>query len=321
MAGETYSKRYGAGFSDVGGATPVDSQYLNAVETALLRLLGEDPAADEVGVWVPASNRFVFQKITNANIDPAAAISKSKLAALEIVNADIAAAANIAKSKLAALNIVNADVDAAAAIAISKLAGYPTDGTKVLKGDGTWATESVPLVYRKTSEKDVVNTVVETDLLNGEITVGAGVLGTTKTLRARLGGDFLNNTGSAQPPTITIKLGGTTLWKGTIGSGAAVQPSSSATRRAWSLNFDITNIAAANVQWMSGILSMSEAAAPTTGLGIAGNVGVALTTPISTNGTVAVDTSAAVALVVTVIHNGTSTNLSMRLKQALIEVI
>lgn len=123
MAGETYVKRYPAGFVDLPSTTtPVDSTFLNAVETALLRLLGEDPLADEVGVWVPASNRFVFQKIVNAQIDAAAAIDKSKLGALNIVNADIAASAAIAKSKLAALNIADADIVAGASIAKSKLA-------------------------------------------------------------------------------------------------------------------------------------------------------------------------------------------------------
>lgn len=34
--------------------------------------------------------------------------------------------------------IDNANINAAAAIAASKLAGYPADGAKVLKGDGTW---------------------------------------------------------------------------------------------------------------------------------------------------------------------------------------
>lgn len=122
MAGETYSKRYAGGFVDgAGGGTPVDSTFLNAVETALLRLLGEDPAADEVGVWVPASGRFVFQKVTNAQIDAAAAIDKSKLGPLNIVNADISAGAAIAKSKLAALNIVDADVAAGAAINLDKI--------------------------------------------------------------------------------------------------------------------------------------------------------------------------------------------------------
>lgn len=138
MAGETFVKRYPSGYTDSDAAKPVDAQALNAYDAALLRLLGEDPAADEVGVWVPGSGRFVFQKITNAQIDAAAAIDKSKLAALNIVNADIAAGAAIVKSKLAALAIINSDIDAAAAIAISKLAGYPTDSSKVLKGDGTW---------------------------------------------------------------------------------------------------------------------------------------------------------------------------------------
>jgi hypothetical protein len=35
--------------------------------------------------------------------------------------------------------IANAQIAAAAAIAISKLAGFPSDATKILKGDGTWA--------------------------------------------------------------------------------------------------------------------------------------------------------------------------------------
>ena len=34
----------------------------------------------------------------------------------------------------------DANINAAAALAISKLAGYPSDGQKLLKGDGTWAT-------------------------------------------------------------------------------------------------------------------------------------------------------------------------------------
>lgn len=123
MAGEAYTKRYVGGFADgSAGGTPVDSTFLNAVEAALLRLLGEDPLADEVGVWVPASARFVFQKITNAQIDAAAAIDKSKLGPLNIVNADISASAAIAKSKLAALNLVDADISSGAAIAKSKLA-------------------------------------------------------------------------------------------------------------------------------------------------------------------------------------------------------
>lgn len=41
--------------------------------------------------------------------------------------------------------IDNGNINAAAAIAISKLAGYPSDGTKALFGDGTWAAPGMAL--------------------------------------------------------------------------------------------------------------------------------------------------------------------------------
>lgn len=136
-----YAKRYPGGFLDLPSqTTAVDSAFLNAVESALLQILGVAPAVDTVGVWAGGANgAMVYQKITNAQIAAGAAIDKSKLAALNITDADIAAAAGIAKSKLGPLNIANADVVAGAAIAISKLAGYPADATKALMGDGTWA--------------------------------------------------------------------------------------------------------------------------------------------------------------------------------------
>ena len=59
--------------------------------------------------------------VTDAMINGSAAISKSKLAALDIGNADVAAGAAIAKSKLANLDVGNADVAANAAIDYSKL--------------------------------------------------------------------------------------------------------------------------------------------------------------------------------------------------------
>lgn len=60
--------------------------------------------------------------ITNAKINEAAAITKTKLAALEIENSDVKTDAAIAKTKLAALEIENSDVKVDAAIAKTKLA-------------------------------------------------------------------------------------------------------------------------------------------------------------------------------------------------------
>jgi hypothetical protein len=313
MAGETYPKRYGGGFSDVGGATPVDSQFLNEVEEALLRLLGEDPAADEVGVWVPGSNRFVFKKLTNANIDAAAAIDKAKLAALNIVNADIAAGAAIAKSKLAALNLTNADVDAAAAIVLSKLAitGSP-DGTKFLRDDASWQAVPAPVTYRKVTEKDVTNTTTETDLLNGEITIGAGVMGTNKAVRVLIQGDYLQNMGGTAVHTIRIKFGGTTLWGQAVSDGAP-----GATRKNVRLEFVIQNLNANNVQFMLGRYAIAGGSASVAGIG----TGEALVYTLGSNGTSALDTSTAKALEVTIAWDVASATRSWRLKSALVEVV
>jgi hypothetical protein len=60
--------------------------------------------------------------IVDADVNAAAAIAKSKLAALNIVNADVAAGAAIAYAKLALTGaIVNGDIGAAAGIVYSKL--------------------------------------------------------------------------------------------------------------------------------------------------------------------------------------------------------
>ncbi len=87
--------------------------------------------------------------ITDSEIDAAADIAKSKLAALEIENADIKADAAIAKTKLAALAIVDGDVSA---ITVDKITGAidgraaATTGDKGALGLG-WdtATEEVVL--------------------------------------------------------------------------------------------------------------------------------------------------------------------------------
>ena len=139
-----YAQRYGGGFIDKPTlTTPIDSVFLNAVEAALLKLLTADGSADgQVLQWISGSTRFGPALLLNKNVDPAAAIDWTKINSTgAITNAAIAGAAAIARSKLDfGSGLVNADISAAAAIAASKLAAYPSDATKVLKGDGTWAT-------------------------------------------------------------------------------------------------------------------------------------------------------------------------------------
>ena len=114
MSGETYTKRYPAGFVDLPSeTTAIDSQFLNAVEQALVRLLGADPGNSTVPAWSAALSRFVFQLLTNASVDPAAAIARSKLDfGAGLVDADLAAGANIAQSKIAGSVLSPTIVDA-----------------------------------------------------------------------------------------------------------------------------------------------------------------------------------------------------------------
>lgn len=219
-----YTQRYAGGFADGNGAKPVDAQFLNAVEAALLQLLGADPVDGQLGVYDSVLARFKPTLIKNAHIDPAAAIDKSKLAALNIGNADIAAAA---------------------AIALSKLAGYPSDGSKAPRGDGSWAvTPQAP--YRKTTIKPVSNTIAETDLLNGEITVGAGAMGATGMLRLTAAGDFFNFSGApVAAPRFKLKLGSTTLFDT---STIAAVCNNSTGHWGWKIVAEIMNTGAANSQ-------------------------------------------------------------------------
>lgn len=90
---------------------------------------GHSAAGDggALGTGVVDNPQLADGAVDDPKVAAAAAIAKSKLAALEIADADVAAAAAIAKSKLAALEIGDADVAAAAAIAQSKVALAITD--------------------------------------------------------------------------------------------------------------------------------------------------------------------------------------------------
>lgn len=110
-----YTKRYAGGFVDRPAlTTAADSQFLNAVEAALITLYGVTPLTNGAMVWDGTQFR-ADAKIVNANVDAAAAIDYSKLAV---------PAGAITKAKLGALGIVDADVAAGAAIAMAKL-GFP----------------------------------------------------------------------------------------------------------------------------------------------------------------------------------------------------
>jgi microcystin-dependent protein len=106
MSGEAYAKRYPGGFIDLPEeATAIDSQFLNTVESALMRLLGVDPTDQGVETWDAVLQRFKTILLTNAQIAGNANISRSKLDfGAGLVDADIAPGAAIASSKIGGLS-------------------------------------------------------------------------------------------------------------------------------------------------------------------------------------------------------------------------
>lgn len=182
-------------------------------------------------------------------------------------------------------------------------------------------------VYRKSTAKTINNSVAETDLLNGEITVGANVMGTSSVLRLTAEGDLLNNTGgTVTAPRFKLKLGATTLLDTNALAGAVT---TSAARFGWKIVCEIADLGATNSQWASidgsytsGVATGAVAFATGEGYNIANNVvgGVGLTQFKGSNSG-AVDMTANQALVLSVILGAASANHEIVLKRALVEVI
>lgn len=167
---------------------------------------------------------------------------------------------NLEDVNMKALGISNPSL--AAGILASKLAGYPADATKFLAGDGTWKVAG-GAPFKKTTPKDVANTVTETDLLNGEFALGAGLIGTSGILRLTAWGDHELN-GSANAPQWRLKLGATTL----VDTGSFGWQALGTNRTGWKLVAEIMNLGATNIQRVNFLL---VGAADYVGNGVANN--------------------------------------------------
>lgn len=235
----------------------------------------------------------------------------------------------------AAVNALdNNNIAAEAGISVSKLGqSAALTGQALIWNGSSWAPANPsPGLYRKTTAKQVVNTVAETDLLNGEITIGAGVLGTTGLLRLTAIGDWIQNSGGATDvPRFKLKLGGTTLIDTNVNGGAFI--SSSAFRNGWRFQALIALLGAANSQWVdfNGIIgnagtSAIAANAFTTGEG-RWSAPLFSVTPGSNfviyegGNAGAVDTTLAAALALSVTLPAASATLDVTLKHALVEIL
>jgi hypothetical protein len=198
-------------------------------------------------------------------------------------------------------------------------------------GVPSWATPSSSTSYRKSTTKTVNTTTAATDLLNGEITIGAGVMGTTGVLRLTAWGDHLQNSGgNAAPQRFQLILGGTTLLDTNTGGGSV----SNAARGSWRVVAEIMNLGAANSQMSSldvkittrGNINPAEMVSGfTTGTGsyqnvMAGGDGL-MYQGHGVNPSTAVDTSAAKLLELKVINGSASASYETKLLGALIEIV
>jgi len=110
-----------------------------------------------------------------------------------------------------------------------------------------WAAPPGITAYRKTTAKTINASTTETDLLNGEISIAAGVMGTGGVATLVAWGDLLNNNAtSLNSPRWKLKLGGTTLIDSNIFGGNVW--TQSAARWGWRVCCEIMNLGSAGAQ-------------------------------------------------------------------------
>lgn len=177
----------------------------------------------------------------------------------------------------------------------------------------------------KTTAK-VVNTNVETDLLNGEFTLAAGDLGTNRLMRLLAWGDFVCNSGGAQaPPRFRFKMGSGPTTVLDTNTGATIGNSSG--RGSWRISIELQALGATNSQWAKLIGELIQPA--NGGVGAAGGAtfatgkgvyvvasaagGNAFDVAMRGGDAAAIDTTASQAVLLTVLTgSGTSTDVTLK---------
>lgn len=189
-------------------------------------------------------------------------------------------------------------------------------------------TSATSPIYRKTTTNQVVNTVTETDLLNGEIVVAAGVMGTNGVLRIMAHGTCKQNSGSVRTvPRLRLKHGGTTLFDLAPGGNMWANNVSTA---GWWLEAFIQNTGTANAQ-NAGFKFLMDVISDTAGGGLftsgqgtwhvnAASGGVALWSGIA-GATGAKDTASSLALEFTTVLPVADLNVEFSLLGAVVEVL
>jgi hypothetical protein len=177
--------------------------------------------------------------------------------------------------------------------------------------------------WHKTTAQ-VVNTTAEADLLNGEFTVPAGVLGSSRVLRLTMAGDATYGANQNIPrfrfkmgagPTTIIDTGATA---GVITSGAG--------RFDWEMVIHVMATGATNSQWVTMLGRATVGAITTTNAGTAFGTGSGVSTLLNLaadykGGTAGAQDMTAVQAVLFTVVTASNTNTDVTLKAAMMEVI
>lgn len=192
-------------------------------------------------------------------------------------------------------------------------ASTPTTVGDVLTVTGAGATAyqaGARILDRLSATTTVTSSTGETDLYSSSRT---GELGTTRAYRLTVWGDYLNNTGGAVSATFRAKFGGTT-----IGS-VAISWAASASRRMWCMTVYVKATGATNTQIGYLEYQMGEPGSAATG-GSSTSVVNGGTSRVGHTG-LAIDTTAAALLALTVQHPGGTSNEATRVFGAVLELL
>ena len=185
--------------------------------------------------------------------------------------------------------------------------------------------------YRKTTSKQVLNSIVETDLLNGEITLGAGAMSTNRILRLTAVGDWIQNSGAARDiPRFKLKLGATVLIDTSVTGALVAGPF--AGRLPWRVDAQIANLGATNAQWVSFRARVETPATATFGSAVAAT-GEGQVSTVARNATqsqsvdyhvgnsTAIDTTVAQLLALTITNPTATATCDVTLTSAFVEIV
>lgn len=167
------------------------------------------------------------------------------------------------------------------------------------------AAGGITVLNRDVIEAEVVNTITETTVYS--YSVAGNTLGTTGVLRLTVLADHLNNSGGAVVTTIRAKFGGTTVG----GNGPSL--ATGASRRPLKMIVEIVAANATNAQRASVHIMWGDAS------GIAGEIGGMGGDSITGHSSLALDSTVAQTLSITVEHASAAATISTIARTAILE--